>query len=215
MIHSDHLGTPQKMTDSSGTVVWAADYKPFGEATVNPSSTITNNLRFTGQYFDAETGLLYNMNRTYNKDLGRYIEADPIGIQRGRNHLYVYAENNPLRWTDPYGLAVYICSRPLSGMDNRYGSLRHDFISINKSENWGFFCRGCSHHGAGEIKVNFETDYSSCTEQKCVDENKLRQNIQQSMSSRPYYHLVEFNCQAWAFKMVNNAKKPASECCNQ
>jgi hypothetical protein len=53
MIHNDHLGTPQKLTDSNGTVVWAADYKPFGEA------TITNNLRFPGQYYDAETGLNY------------------------------------------------------------------------------------------------------------------------------------------------------------
>jgi uncharacterized protein RhaS with RHS repeats len=59
MIHNDHLGTPQKMTDSSGTVVWAADYKPFGEVTITVS-TITNNLRFPGQYYDAETGLNYN-----------------------------------------------------------------------------------------------------------------------------------------------------------
>jgi hypothetical protein len=29
------------MTDSSGTVVWSADYKPFGEATITVS-TITN-----------------------------------------------------------------------------------------------------------------------------------------------------------------------------
>jgi YD repeat-containing protein len=47
--HNDHLATPQKMTDSSGTVVWAADYKPFGEATVT-ISTITNNLRFPATY---------------------------------------------------------------------------------------------------------------------------------------------------------------------
>jgi YD repeat-containing protein len=32
--HNDHLGTPQKMTDASGTVVWAADYLPFGQADV-------------------------------------------------------------------------------------------------------------------------------------------------------------------------------------
>jgi len=94
--HPDHLGTPQKMTDASGVVVWAADYKPFGEATVNFSSTITNNLRFPGQYYDAEMGLQYNMNRTYNKDLGRYIEADPLGFGQGEEHLFVYVMNNPI-----------------------------------------------------------------------------------------------------------------------
>jgi uncharacterized protein RhaS with RHS repeats len=28
---TDHLGTPMKMTDESGAVVWSADYRPFGE----------------------------------------------------------------------------------------------------------------------------------------------------------------------------------------
>jgi RHS repeat-associated protein len=101
--YDDHLGTPQKMTDGTGAVVWSADYKPFGEATVTVS-TITNNLRFPGQYFDAETGLLYNYFRDYNPVIGRYIEADPIGLQGGIN-LYAYVRNNPSRGKDPFGLA--------------------------------------------------------------------------------------------------------------
>jgi RHS repeat-associated protein len=80
MIHNDHLGTPQKMTDSTGAVVWSVDYKPFGEASITVS-TITNDLRFPGQYYDAETGLNYNYFRDYNPTIGRYIEADPIGMQ--------------------------------------------------------------------------------------------------------------------------------------
>jgi RHS repeat-associated protein len=103
LIHNDHLGTPQKMTDASGTVVWSADYKPFGEATVTVS-TITNNLRFPGQYFDAETGLNYNYYRDYNPAIGRYLEADPIGIKRGINHLYSYTSDNPINKKDQFGL---------------------------------------------------------------------------------------------------------------
>lgn len=49
--HNDHLGTPQKMTNISGNVVWSATYDAFGKATIDASSTITNNLRFPGQYF--------------------------------------------------------------------------------------------------------------------------------------------------------------------
>jgi RHS repeat-associated protein len=101
--HNDHLATPQKMTDSSGSVVWAADYKPFGEATVTVS-TITSNLRFPGQYFDAETGLLYNLNRVYNSSLGRYNEADPIGLAGGDVNIYRYVMNNPLTNVDEEGL---------------------------------------------------------------------------------------------------------------
>jgi len=92
--HNDHLATPQKMTDASGTVVWSADYKPFGEATITVS-TITNNLRFPGQYFDAETGTHYNYFRDYNPAIGRYSEADPIGLRGGLDP-YVYVKANPV-----------------------------------------------------------------------------------------------------------------------
>jgi RHS repeat-associated protein len=103
MIHTDHLGTPHKMTGANQAVVWSAYYKPFGAATVTVS-TIFNNLRFPGQYFDAETGLNYNYFRDYNPIIGRYVEADPIGIQQGDNHLYAYVENQPINQTDTLGL---------------------------------------------------------------------------------------------------------------
>ncbi len=32
--HTDHLGTPLRLTDASGTVVWAADYQPFGKTDI-------------------------------------------------------------------------------------------------------------------------------------------------------------------------------------
>jgi len=113
--HPDHLATPQMMTDGTGVVVWSAYYKAFGAATVNVS-TIANNLRFPGQYFDAETGQNYNYFRDYNPIIGRFLEADPVGIKRGENHLFVYVGNNPLHWIDPRGLApIYSCKRPLGG----------------------------------------------------------------------------------------------------
>jgi len=102
--HNDHLATPQKMTGPLGVVVWSADYKPFGEATIVSTSTITNNLRFPGQYYDVETGLHYNYFRDYNPVIGRYVESDPIGTAGGKNHLFVYVGNNPITVTDPRGL---------------------------------------------------------------------------------------------------------------
>jgi len=122
--HDDNLGTPQKMTDATGTVIWAADYKPFGEATATVS-TITNNLRFPGQYSDAETALYQNGFRIYNPPRGGYNEADPLysGIVRmtasgglrmglqllkpGRQKdasLYQYVGNKPNNLVDILGL---------------------------------------------------------------------------------------------------------------
>ena len=62
---NDHLGTPQKVVDESGVVVWAADYKPFGQVneTVN---VFGNRFRFAGQYYDDESSLHYNYHRYYN-----------------------------------------------------------------------------------------------------------------------------------------------------
>jgi len=57
--HTDHLGTPQKLTSTNGAVAWAATYSSFSEATVDAASTNTNPHSFPGQYEDAETGLHY------------------------------------------------------------------------------------------------------------------------------------------------------------
>lgn len=56
---------------------------------------ITNNLRFPGQYFDAETGTHYNYFSDYNPAIGRYSEADPIGLRGGLDP-YVYVKANPV-----------------------------------------------------------------------------------------------------------------------
>ena len=68
-LHDDMLGTPQLATDSSQTVAWQASYEPFGQASV--SGTVTQNLRFPGQYFDVESGWNHNGFRNYLPDLGR------------------------------------------------------------------------------------------------------------------------------------------------
>ena len=100
----DHLGTPQKMVDEAGNVVWAAAYAPFGEAWVYLDEVV-NNLRFPGQYYDVETGLHYNWHRFYDPWTGRYLRADPIGLAGGLN-LYGYALNNPTNSSDPFGLTA-------------------------------------------------------------------------------------------------------------
>ncbi|CAB1058714.1 Rhs family protein, partial [Olavius sp. associated proteobacterium Delta 1] len=102
---NNYLGTPILLTDDTGTVVWEAEYQSFGEAAVNPNSTVVNNFRFAGQYFDEETGLHYNWHRYYDPKTGRYLTPDPIGLLGGIN-LYFYAGANPINFTDPYGLFV-------------------------------------------------------------------------------------------------------------
>jgi RHS repeat-associated protein len=102
--YADHLGTPQSLTGSDQAVVWQAHHDLFGRASVT-TQAVVNNLRFPGQYFDAETGLHYNYFRDYDPSIGRYIESDPIGLEGGLN-TYLYAAANPFRFTDPTGQAI-------------------------------------------------------------------------------------------------------------
>ncbi len=130
--HNDHIGTPILMTDESSSVVWEEEFLPFGEP-LSVTGTITNNLRFPGQYYDEETGLHYNYYRDYKPEIGRYVEADPIlqpmvnskttGSSCAKTriswrvpglifkpqslHPFVYVGNNPVNFVDPYGL--WIC----------------------------------------------------------------------------------------------------------
>ena len=125
---NDQLGTPQILTNSSNTVVWEGVYKPFGEADINPNSTVVNNFRFPGQYYDKETELHYNYHRYYDPNTGRYLRPDPLNleiIQIAKQNLltslpinnyyqyifytpqllniYLYVLNNPISYSDPTG----------------------------------------------------------------------------------------------------------------
>jgi RHS repeat-associated protein len=99
---NDHLGTPQKLTDSTGNIVWAGTYDSFGNCQTTIAQLV-NNLRFPGQYWDEETSLHYNWNRYYDPTAGRYLSTDPIS--EGQN-LYAYVSGNPIVFIDPEGLCV-------------------------------------------------------------------------------------------------------------
>lgn len=101
--HNDHLGTPWRVTNRAGVVVWAAsDYEAYGLATIASGSSILQPWRFPGQYFDEETALHYNLRRFYDAASGRYISEDPLGFSGGGN-FYTYASNTPLNAIDPTG----------------------------------------------------------------------------------------------------------------
>ncbi|MET3140221.1 RHS repeat-associated protein [Undibacterium sp. GrIS 1.2] len=122
----DQIGAPQELTDQVGEIVWAADYKVWGEAKVRdvvlktgtdnwssssnynwqtstkPTPVIDQPFRFQGQQFDEETGLHYNRFRYYDPAVGRFVSEDPIGLAGGMNN-FLYAPN-PVGWIDPLGL---------------------------------------------------------------------------------------------------------------
>ncbi|WP_189766666.1 RHS repeat-associated core domain-containing protein, partial [Vulcaniibacterium thermophilum] len=69
-------------------------------------------MRFPGQRYDSASGLNYNYFRDYDPTTGRYVQSDPIGLAGGIN-TYEYVYSRPLMFADYYGLAVYLCDRPV------------------------------------------------------------------------------------------------------
>jgi RHS repeat-associated protein len=103
-LHSDPIGLPQKITNATQAIVWDRVQDPFGrQVSLTNSGGIDTPLRFPGQQADPDTGFAYNYFRDYDPTLGRYIQADPIGLAGGINR-YVYVGGNPVSGIDPAGL---------------------------------------------------------------------------------------------------------------
>jgi RHS repeat-associated protein len=61
---------------------------------------------FTGASTPNQTGgFTYLRNRWYDPQSGRFLTQDPIGLAGGVN-LYAYAGNNPVSFSDPFGLCT-------------------------------------------------------------------------------------------------------------
>ena len=101
---ADHLNRPTEMFDQIKSQVWQAVWLPYG-APHSITGSLTQNLRFPGQFFQIESGLHYNWHRHYDPTLGRYTQGDPLGFVDGPS-VYAYAKNNPVMYTDPDGRFV-------------------------------------------------------------------------------------------------------------
>ncbi len=108
---TDALGSVIALTDENGVVKTTYAYDPFGNTTVSGEAS-DNPFQYTGRENDqpvlsgVEGGLYYYRARYYSPELQRFISEDTLECERrkGKN-LYVYVNNNPLRFIDPYGLS--------------------------------------------------------------------------------------------------------------
>ena len=129
--HSDHLGSAQFVTDWKGRQYEHIEYTPYGELWIEEVAAGLDKLpfRFTGKELDEETGLYYYGARYLDPKYSRWLSGDPAlgdyipkapvddeakkhnenlsgmgGVYNTVNlHVYHYAGNNPVKYTDPDG----------------------------------------------------------------------------------------------------------------
>jgi RHS repeat-associated protein len=102
-LHQDQLGSTRVLTDASRNVVAAYSYDPYGKTT-SKTGTATTPMQYAGQYYDAESGLMWMRARYYDPNTGSFLTVDPLrDISRAP---YNYANNEPTNFTDPSGEIV-------------------------------------------------------------------------------------------------------------
>lgn len=110
VLHHDYLGNTIVVRNTNTGQAREVYYLPYGE-TRNPGGDVGEVL-FAAKRLDPETGLYYFRMRYYDPSIGRFISPDPVAVatpERGRLrplslNPYVYALDNPQRYTDPNGL---------------------------------------------------------------------------------------------------------------
>jgi RHS repeat-associated protein len=120
----DGLGSVSNLTDATGTVQQTYSYDAWGNSLAQIGSIGTKNkFQFAGQAIDPATGLYFMRARYYEPSTGRFLRKDPFPgfeIDPITLHHYVYARNNPVRFTDPTGLsdsgaAGWLCQGAFTG----------------------------------------------------------------------------------------------------
>ena len=133
--HADHLQSAQFITNAKGEQYEHIEYTPYGELWIEEAAPGIDKLpfRFTGKELDEETGLYYYGARYLDPKYSRWLSGDPAlgeyvpspgtepnklagmgGVYNTINlHVYHYAGNNPVKYTDPDGEKILDVSTTL------------------------------------------------------------------------------------------------------
>ena len=113
----DHLGSTRGFMVASGQFMGPYNYDSFGK----PLGTLPMRFAYAGREYDSDTELYYYRARWYDPQARRFISEDPIGLNGGIN-LYAYVQNNPMSYTDPFGLKK---GDQAFGLPNKFGDWYH------------------------------------------------------------------------------------------
>jgi RHS repeat-associated protein len=116
--YSNYQDSAALELDDFGKIISYEEYHPYGttayQATDSSRQVPAKRYRYTAMERDDETGLGYHTSRYYVPWLGRWLSADPSGIQDSIN-VYQYVSGNPMKMIDPSGM---------SGWDRFMGGLK-------------------------------------------------------------------------------------------
>lgn len=219
--HADGLGSIIALTDSRQKAGESYDYTSFGELKQHGDKA-KNPYTYTAREWDEEIELYYYRARYYDAEVGRFISFDPI--LRGLSHIevakcrrsiakfplrqpqklhpFVYADNNPINFVDPKGLA---CGPGIFG----------DIIFPDNWFGWYSFKEPCTQH---------DNCYGTCGSSKSKCDNDFLLNMLDVCSTLTPNSYWRNHCEGIAYmyysatvnrgqKYYDNSQKEA--CCKK
>jgi RHS repeat-associated protein len=100
---ADGLGSTTSLSNTAGSLAQTYTFDSFGKQTAS-SGSLTNPFQYTGRESDSETNLYFYRARYFDPQAGRFLSEDPVRFWGGVN-FYAYVRNNPVKYTDMFGLA--------------------------------------------------------------------------------------------------------------
>jgi RHS repeat-associated protein len=224
--HQNSIGSVYFITDEEGKIVEKVEYDPYGEPrfliptgdqgnpyNLSETSTIGNAYLFQGREYDYETSLYNFRMRYYDPELCRFISPDPEGYKDSVN-LYQSFNQNPVNFTDPYGLQFRAGDTPYLTKKEEEEALKKIALSKEERERIkeafsesevGAFLESFF-RGEG-FKIGWESGYYECY-LKCLTGPfgvfagahiglELGSEKIGEMSAKTYYHLTDKRFQAW------------------
>ncbi|MBI3560529.1 MAG: VCBS repeat-containing protein [Gammaproteobacteria bacterium] len=145
--HSDHLGSSNKVSSSTGAEVKFTQFYPFGATrTETGSKTIVH--KFTGQEIDTSTGLYNYGARFYDPAIMHFLSADDIipSLDDPQTlNRFAYANNNPIKYIDPTGKGSIAPSTSVNAW----------YLSFSESQTKGFVGLNINITGSASVTYNF------------------------------------------------------------
>jgi uncharacterized protein RhaS with RHS repeats len=161
--------------------------------------------------------------RYYDTSVGRFASEDPLRFGAGDDNFYRYVYNVPNLLTDPFGLEVQRCQRPVKVAPK----FPHDFLySTEAKEGWGLGPSGgwaivsplgCvpgkiekdePYDGNGKLKPNYSCNKVS--DNSCVERCLIRKAGEHTKKP-PKYCLGKYQCQHWADDILDQCQKECTK----
>ncbi len=145
---SDGNKNISEVVSDNGNVVAHYEYAPFATVSVHHGAlSATNPWRFSSEFADDETAMIYYNYRHYAPMMGRWLSRDPIG-ERDASSLLLFVGNAPLSYCDRIGLAEIMCTNQKPGVVLKDRGLKKEDYPIPGGKD----AKGNSIYAAGKVE---------------------------------------------------------------